>query len=194
MPTDLGTDNAVSLLKRLMPRGRLIEYIGDFFLGMLRPFAQEIDTFRERIADLRNEGNPATSTELLPDYEDMSLYPDERADDGAPLALRRGIVDAKINSAYTGPTAQFFQDYATRFGISITVTAGKDLYMAAGDECGLRLILDESLFVMVVHHNATGETATKMKALFTRLRRRHVLISFDPVIDGSDMLDQFPQS
>ncbi len=193
MPTTQGTDRQVLLLKKLLPPGKLFEKIGDLFSSILRPFAEEIDRFRERIEDVKKEANPATSTELLPDYEEIALAPDERPDPGADIAERRGIVSAKLNTAFVGPTEAFFIEYARKLGITITsIETNVPVYFDCSMDCSEALILRGSVYIWRINYTGGTDSARlHMKQAFRHYQRRHTLLGFNPRIGDEDALDAY---
>ncbi len=179
-------------IQLLLPRGRIWEFINNTFSDFIEGLAEEFLRFDDMVKYFLIEANPLTSTNggLLRDWESIAYNPEDYID-GASESQRQAAVSLKLRVSYPGPSKAFFVSLAARLGVSIVITEGIDIYFCAGDECGHAVILDESCFVWVVNHDATGIIATRLKRTFQRLKPAHSVVSFNPVIDGTDELDDY---
>ena len=88
----LGADAYARMLRGLLPPGRLWRLIGGSVLNrLLLGCADELARLDQRVADLLNEADATTATELLPEFER-----ELRLDPAATLDERRARVVARL--------------------------------------------------------------------------------------------------
>jgi uncharacterized protein YmfQ (DUF2313 family) len=117
-------DSHAQALMRLMPVGPAWPDHSD--MGsvqglLLTAFAQEMARLNVRVCDLITESNPATSTELLVDWESELALPDPCVTTAQTVAERRTAAGTKLTSPGGGDLA-FFINLAAQLGYTITIT------------------------------------------------------------------------
>lgn len=175
--------NFVTLFKKLLPIGCLWKNLSELFHDFLESFAEEANRSDQRIIDLQTEAIPGLSTdgELLGDWEGVALLPDENT--GTTEAERQDIVHTKIYTPGQNPTEEFFIEYASNIGITITI-GSHDAFRVGTGRVGDRLYGAGAIaYIWIVNHTG-GTTAQKeaMKAAFERLKPAHTEIEFNPAI------------
>lgn len=177
--------NYKELLRKLLPVGILWENLSDDWDLLLEAFAVELDRYEQRVIDLRREIVPGLSSELLSDWEEIALLPDEMPSPTATETERQEIVHTKIFAILEpGPTEQFFIDYAAELNITITSFTTIDRFRVGAARVGDRLN-DEytEAFVWVVNYTGgTTEERQAMKVAFERMAPAHTEVRFIPVI------------
>lgn len=142
-------------LQQLLPTG--IAWPRDMeatLTKLLSALADSLSRSHNRTADLIDESDPRTTTEMLPDWETTLGLPDACSAAATTLQERRAALLAKLTSR-GGQSRQFFIDLAATLGFEVTITEfGPFLagVSAAGDACGT----EEWRFVWRV--NAPAET------------------------------------
>lgn len=106
------------LLKRLFPVGRAWENVKNH--NLLRGMAIEFCRIDDRGADLLRELNPATSLELLEDWEQLLGIPDECTPDGQTIEERRLQVTQKMGTL-GGLNANYLEHIASLLGFDIII-------------------------------------------------------------------------
>lgn len=92
------------------------------FGKLLYAFAAELATFEAKVVQLMNESTPGLAVDLLPEWElDLGL-PDECSNSIQTLVERQTAAHAKHVANYSGPSNQFWIDYAANLGMTITIT------------------------------------------------------------------------
>ncbi|GCL64301.1 tail protein [Rubrivivax pictus] len=89
-------------------------------LQLVRSFAAELERLDMRAAQLLAETDPATTTELLPDWERVVGLPDPCVTTGQTVAERRQALEGRLTSV-GGQSRRFFIELAARLGYSITI-------------------------------------------------------------------------
>jgi len=85
-------------------------------------FAEELSNYQSRIVTLMNEAIPGLSTELIEDWERDLGLPDECSVSIQTLTERQTSAHAKHITNYDGQNKQFYIDYASALGMTITIT------------------------------------------------------------------------
>lgn len=120
MPTVIGIAKYKQLLGKLFPIGKAWERVKEHVL--LAGLAVEFNRVEERASDLVNiEFSPYTTTELLPDWEQLLGLPDECTPEGLSIDERRAQVVQKL-ATRGGASAAYFEQLATKFGFNAIVT------------------------------------------------------------------------
>lgn len=89
-------------------------------LQLVRSFAAELERLDMRAAQLLAETDPATTTELLPEWERVVGLPDPCVTTGQTVAERRQALEGRLTSV-GGQSRRFFIELAARLGYSITI-------------------------------------------------------------------------
>lgn len=109
------------LLRKLFPQGRAWDDVRQDDIGFLQGVAGEFARIDERAKDLLAEFNPATSTEMLEDWEDLLGLPDPCVGDTEDLNERRQQAAQKL-AAVGGMSAPYFETVAESLGFDAIVT------------------------------------------------------------------------
>lgn len=120
-PRYLGADYR-NVLQGLIPRGRVWPRDPDAVLtDLLSGLAPIYERSNGRAADLLIDVFPATTDELLPEWEKSLGLPDPCAGPAATIQARRAQVVAKLTNS-GGQSVAYFIDYAAKLGFVITIT------------------------------------------------------------------------
>lgn len=161
---------------------------------LLSCFAAELVRFQDRMYALYLESIPGLSNELLTDWERITGEPDDCLVDPSSLTIaqRQIRVHNKIYGDYeTQLNEQFYIDYASALGVTITVDQTTDLsepflvsengtpVHAIGSRVGDRL--NTSLEVATVTMTVTGgpydaNLLTELQCFFEKLKTAHIAI------------------
>jgi uncharacterized protein YmfQ (DUF2313 family) len=114
------------MVLQLFPLGGIWRNLSTTTDLFVEAFCTEINRLHLRVRDLFREINPATSEELLPDWERIALLPEEQPTPADTIAQRQLVVAAKMLTSYSGPSRQFFTDLAASMGITVIVTDGTE--------------------------------------------------------------------
>lgn len=153
----------VEFLKHLFPKGdawnRLVTAQ---FNSLFESMAEEFVRFDQRVGtDLLNEVDPATTLELLEDWERIVDLPDDlQTELGATVGERQIDIIRKL-SARGGQSRQFFIDLAALFGYTITITEIKPF------RCGINTAGERCYQITWLHHwyvNSDSEISRIFKA------------------------------
>jgi uncharacterized protein YmfQ (DUF2313 family) len=87
---------------------------------LVRSFAAELERLDMRAAQLLAETDPASTTELLPDWERVVGLPDPCVTTGQTVAERRLALEGRLTSV-GGQSRRFFIELAARLGYSVTI-------------------------------------------------------------------------
>jgi len=167
------------LLKRLLPVGLLWDFINDTFDSFLQALAEEFLRLYTRSIDLQREAIPGLSDELLSDWEEMTLFPDENT--GTTTAERQAILQTKIFNSGLNPTEDYFTAYALSLGITISSFSTPSAPICGIAVCGDSL--NGSDFVWQVNWSGgTAAAQANMKAAFERIAPAHTEVIFNPTI------------
>lgn len=129
-------DQFFTALNKLLPPGLAWPRGDGTDLGkLLRGLAQVYGRNSGRAANLLTDAFPATTTELLEEWEKSLGLPSECSGPAPSLALRRAQVVARF-IGNGRPTKKFFIDYAKALGYTITITYG-DSSLATPFYCGI---------------------------------------------------------
>jgi uncharacterized protein YmfQ (DUF2313 family) len=94
---------------------------GSNWIKLLDAIAQEFARVDARCSDLINEALPDTTTELLPNWEQIAGLPDECSELGDSYSIRRLNLIAKLASR-GGQSPSYYISVALALGYEITVT------------------------------------------------------------------------
>lgn len=109
-------------LQRLLPRGRVWPHDQNSVQSKVAlALAQVYGRTHSRINNLLVDAFPASSTELLPEWEATLGLPDPVLGIAATMTGRRQQVVAKL-TATGGQSAAYYQSVAAGLGFSVTVT------------------------------------------------------------------------
>lgn len=89
-------------------------------LRLVRSLAVELERMDQRAAQLLAETDPASTSELLPDWERVVGLPDPCVTTGQTVAERRQALEGRLTSV-GGQSRRFFIELAARLGYSITI-------------------------------------------------------------------------
>jgi uncharacterized protein YmfQ (DUF2313 family) len=109
------------VLAKLFPQGKAWDEVRRDELGLLTGLAAELCRVEGRGADLLEELDPGTSTELLEDWEALLGIPDECTMSLTDIEERRSQARQKL-AAQGGMTASFYEAVAERLGFDAVVT------------------------------------------------------------------------
>ncbi len=114
------------MMVNLLPQGFPWRNLNTIFKLFLESFAVELDRLHGRSEDLVLQSSPGTSTsaDLLKEWEQMALLPDELPLGGETDSQRQQVASAKVTTHYSGPSKTFWETLAGRLGMSITITEG----------------------------------------------------------------------
>ncbi len=121
-------DDYAQGLNGLLPQGEVwaIE-AGSVLAAVMRALAAEMSRLDARAAQLLAETDPATTTELLGDWERVVGLPDPCVTLGQTVAERRAALEGRLTSV-GGQSKLFFVQLAARLGYAVTV----DEFASAG--------------------------------------------------------------
>ena len=113
----------LDLLKFLLPPGRALpRQTGTVLDSLLHALAEEFARVDLRAIQALDEANPATTLELLQDWERVAGLPDPCVGVLAEtIQGRRDALIAKLTQSY-GQSRQFFINLAAAMGFTITIT------------------------------------------------------------------------
>ncbi len=164
-------------LRSLLPPG--VAWQGSTFLAFLDAFAQELARLEASSEYLREEAFPASSDDLLADWERVAGLPDADFPLPATLEARRQTVLSRL-SIIRSPTKAEIERVALEGGFVIRIDEPVPFYAgtaAAGDAAA-----DETwLFVFYVN-TFTGLTADEQNRLISIIKRykpAHTVAVFD---------------
>lgn len=150
------------LLKTLLPKGDAWNRAaGTIWQDFLSSFAEELVRIHLRAEnDFLRELNPATSLEMLPDWERILGLPDECIGAAVSTEDRRNQILYRLTNQ-GGQSKQFFIDLAATLGYTITITEFKQ-FRAGISVAGDALTNGDWVFTFQV--NAPDNTVTYFKA------------------------------
>jgi uncharacterized protein YmfQ (DUF2313 family) len=112
----------LSALQRLLPRGRIWSRDPDTVQAkVLSGYTPSAAAMTDRANNLLVDAFPATTYELLPDWESTLGLPDPCAGPAPTIQLRRAQVAARL-TATGGQSIAYFTAIAAALGYSITIT------------------------------------------------------------------------
>lgn len=117
------------LLKDLLPTGWVWESKnrkGSNLSRLLSAMAEEYARIDERTMDLIKESNPATTFELLPDWERVFGLPDECAPEETLTLQQRRQRILQLLTTRGGQNKSFYQTLASQFGFDVDVIEVSD--------------------------------------------------------------------
>ncbi len=140
MPAPLySAEDFTRALQALLPRGRVWPREEDTEqTTTLKGLAPSCERLNARANNLLIDGFPASTLELLPEWEATLGLPDPCAGEAATLQQRRNQVVARF-IAGGGQSIPYFIDFAADLGYSITITQYAPFragHSHAGDPCG----------------------------------------------------------
>lgn len=159
---------------------------------ILKAFATELELFQAQVVKLINEAIPGLSRELLPEWEEELGLPDLCS----PLTIteeeRAAAAHAKYYGKYDGQSKQFYIDYASKLGATITITdfiGATDVFRVSKSRVtrmpapigidGSRLRSSGVIFKWVVNVYDTGDVSLEyLQCIFNKLKPAHTLVSF----------------
>lgn len=131
--------NFLAALQALLPRGRVWPRDPDAVMTkIIGGFAPSFARQSDRASNLIVDSFPASTLELLPEWEETLGLPDPCAGQSPTIIRRRAQVVARFADT-GGQSAMFFKEFAEFLGYTITITnyapfrAGQS---RAGDSCG----------------------------------------------------------
>ncbi|VVP56981.1 YmfQ family protein [Pseudomonas fluorescens] len=148
-------------LAQLLPPGFAIPaYEGTEAYLLLDGIAQELARLDGRAETLIKEANPATTTELLPDWERVAGLPDccSNGEDSSVEERRRALL-AKL-TATGGQSAAYFIEVAAALGYTITITEFHP-FRVGMSQVGQALSNEDWIYTWRV--NAPEQTVTTFK-------------------------------
>lgn len=114
-------DEYAGMLSALLPTGAAWPRSPETALmKLLRSLAEEMARVESRAALLLAETDPATTTELLPDWERVVGLPDPCVTQAQTVAERRAALAGRI-TAIGGQSVAFFVQLAARLGYEVTI-------------------------------------------------------------------------
>lgn len=133
---DVSPEEYARVLRQLLPPGPAMQFedavvIEKLLLGLADTYAQ----FHDRTCDLLGEMVPATTNEMLGDWERVAGLPDDCAPAENTIEARRAALVAKIGQI-GGQSPGFFVGLAASFGFTIEVETYQPFrvgFSAAGD-------------------------------------------------------------
>jgi uncharacterized protein YmfQ (DUF2313 family) len=167
-------------LAQLLPPGFAIPaYEGTEAYQLIDGIAQELARLDGRAETLIKEANPATTTELLPDWERVAGLPDDCSNgEDSTVEQRRRALLAKL-TATGGQSAAYFIEVAAALGYTITITEFRP-FRVGMSQVGQPLSNDDWIYTWRV--NAPEETVTTFKVGLSTVG--------DPLASwGNDMLE-----
>lgn len=121
MPSETKIANYKTLLKKLLPRGRLWTVIPSGTLDrLLDGLATELARVDDRAVTVLSETDPRNASELLPDWETELGLPGDCQELESTTAGRQAAVFAKLTKTRS-QNKQSFVDIAASLGYEITV-------------------------------------------------------------------------
>ena len=121
MAAQYSANDYLSALKALLPPGRVWRASpGSPQEMVLTAIAAGLARLDAAAQNLLVDAFPATSDQLLPEWEATTGLPDPCAGSSPTLQQRQGQVAARVAST-GGQSAEFFVDYAARLGFPITI-------------------------------------------------------------------------
>lgn len=178
-------------LRALLPPGDALNDEGHGQLtNLLDGLAYEFSRVDARGADLIEEADPRTTTELLEDWERLTGLPDACTPAEQTLDQRRGAVVARLTSQSTPTRAFIIQQAAT---LGYTVTIEERHARRYRDPVGGRYGNDAWQFVWAVH--ITGAAAApELECIMRRYAPAHTIVHFiyEPAaLEGLQTADDF---
>ena len=118
MPQALGSEAYTGHLKRLLPRGRAWE--GEELEALLSAFAASFAEMDGVLSRLLDDILPASTSDLLTDWERVTGLPDDCSEPGAGIGQRRGaVLDQLVTQA--GNNSADYVAIAAKLGATITI-------------------------------------------------------------------------
>lgn len=115
-------DDYLAQLQALLPPGdALTRDPGSVLMRLLGPIGAELARVDGRAAALRDEMDPRSADEMLPDWERVAGLPDACGPVPDLIAARRAALVAKLTRKGS-PTPGFFVALAASYGAAVTVT------------------------------------------------------------------------
>lgn len=113
--------NFLAMLQALLPPGRLWRRdAGSNLTRLLRAISRGLVRKHQRILRMREEADPRTAYELLPEWEDLLGLPDPCTGESETLQERRAIAAARW-TAKGGQSRAHYIDLAAALGVPITI-------------------------------------------------------------------------
>lgn len=107
---------------RLLPTGPIWQRKdGSIIHALATAWGQTFSRNAARASYLLTDANPATTTELLPDWEASLGLPDPCSGENPTLSLRRAQVNARLTDT-GGCSAEYYINFAKSLGYEITIT------------------------------------------------------------------------
>jgi len=111
----------LEMLRHLMPPGQLDLSDTSNFGKLLKVIAQEFVNVEKRLERLREEADPRTTSELLPEYEFCAGLPDECAPDVNDTFQQRRSRLVKKLTGKGGQSRPYFLTYADDLGYDVRI-------------------------------------------------------------------------
>lgn len=124
----------IDLLRKLLPKGRAWDRVKEDDIGLLEAVATEYCRVDERGADLLNELDPRTATEMLSDWETLLALPDECTPAAVGLIERRDQARQKL-SALGGISKSYYENIAQNLGFDAIISDYQS-FRAGRGRCG----------------------------------------------------------
>ncbi|MFT4118680.1 YmfQ family protein [Bradyrhizobium sp.] len=181
-------------LDALLPQGLAWPREQDARIRLLtRALAEEFSRVDARGDDLVREANPATTSELLPDWEAAAGLPDDCVSSGQTLQERRAALISKLTEV-GGASIPYFIQLAASLGYTITIDEFEP-FRAGFSRAGDPLAGENWQYAWRI--NAPGTTITDFRAslsaageplrkwgnellecVFSRLKPAHTVLLF----------------
>ena len=149
-----------------LPIGLLWNNLNEEFHDLLEAFAEEFNRNDQRNVDLQCEVIPGLSTELLEQWEQDVLLPEELPTGGETLQERRDRVQSKLFNTPNNPTEKFFKDLALDRGIAIDITFVSTAFRVGVNRMGTRIHGTTSVYIWIVDWISGSKTEYAALDLF----------------------------
>lgn len=170
------TSDFVTALQNLLPRGRAWPRdLESLMAKTLTGLAPTYSRLAARDNQLIVEALPASTTELLPEWEETLGLPDPCAGPTPTIDERRAQVVARFSNT-GGQSAAFFIAYALVLGYTITITVYTPYTF--GMPFGLPMYGESWAFAWTVNAPLAAEANQVLACEFERLKPAHTIVNF----------------
>ncbi|WP_165184700.1 YmfQ family protein [Caulobacter soli] len=171
-------------LQALLPLGAAWNRSPDSVMtAALGAFAEELARIDQRAADLVEEADPRTATELLTEWERLVGLPDGCTPIAATIEERRLAVYQRL-AGLGGQNAAYFVALAERLGYAAEV---RECFPAMiGDHIGDRLFGEAWAWVWILRTSpALGDDPLGLQCVVRRLKPAHTVVMFGEIGDDA---------